>query len=129
MTFDEIETALGKHLEGMGSTPIAWPNRAFTPDGLYLEFRMAPNDVVDPVVSGGYEYEQGFALITIVSPRGEFTTESNALAQQIADRFTKALRLTESSGTVVINAPTSRASSFTEGTYWRQPMRVSYITE
>lgn len=130
MTFQELETAIGQHLEAMTDCPpIAWPNQNFTPSGLYLEFRLAPNEVLDPVISGGFEYEVGLVLITIVAPRGEFSTEANTLAEQIAQRFPKALRLPAGDGNVVINAPTSRATPFPDGTYWRQPLRVSYVTE
>lgn len=129
MTFNDIETAIGQHLADMGNTPIAWPNKAFTPDGIYIEFRISPNTIEDRTISGGREYEFGLALITVISPADEFTTESNALAEQIKNRFPKALRLAAGNGDVVINAPTSRAAGFPDGAYWRQPMRVSWITD
>ena len=130
-TFAEIETAIGQRLEGMANVPpIAWPNRAFTPgDAAYLEFRHAPNGSVDPVIAGGFAYQLGLVLITVIIPAGGFTTAANTIAQAIADRFPKALRLTAGSGKVVINAPTSLATPFQDGAYWRQPVRLSYITE
>lgn len=131
MTFSEIETAIGQHLSGMANVPpIAWPNRKFTPGTVpYLEFRHAPNGSFDPVIAGGYAYQIGLVLITVVIPANQFTTAANTLAQAIANRFPKALRLMASSGNVVINAPTSLATPFQDGAYWRQPVRISYITE
>lgn len=129
MTLDDIETAVGQYLEGMGETPIAWPNADFTPNGTYLEFRHAPTDTFDPVIAGGYEYDIGIFLITAVVQSGGFTGEANTLAQQVRDRFPKALRLAAGGGNVVITAPPSLGSPFQDGAYWRQPVRVQYITE
>ena len=130
MTVDEIETALGQRLETMtGVLPIAWPNRDFEPSGKYCEFRHSPGDVVDPVVSGGFDYREGIALITVAVPSGEYTALANVEAQKIADRFPKALRLPAGNGNVVISAPSSPRPGFQSGDYWRVPVRVSYITE
>jgi hypothetical protein len=130
MTFNEIETAIGQRLEGMTDCPpIAWPNKDFTPNGTYLEFRHAPNERRDDVISGGYPFQIGIALITVVTARDSFTTTANGLAQDIADRFPKALRLTAGSGNVVINAPANLGNGFVDGVYWRQPVSISYITE
>lgn len=130
MTFAEIENAIGEHLAGMAGAPaIAWPNASFTPAGTYLEFRHSPNGRFDPVIAGGYAYQIGLVLITVVVPAGGFATAANTLAQAVANRFPKALRLTAGAGKVVINAPSSVAAPFQDGAYWRQPVRVQYITE
>ncbi len=130
-TFAQIENAIGQHLAGMASAPaIAWPNADFTPGAdPYLEFRHSPNGSFDPVIAGGYAYQIGLALITVVSPAGGFATAANDIAQAVADRFPKALRLTAGTGKVVINAPSSIALGFQDGAYWRVPVRVGYITE
>lgn len=128
-TFDQIETALGQHLRGMGSTPIAWPNQDFTPTGTYIEFRHSPTERIDPVLAGGMPYQTGIALITVVAKAGGFATAANTLAQQIANRFPKALRLTAGSGRVIISAAPSFGTPFQDGAYWRQPVRVFYLTE
>ena len=131
MTFAEIETALGQRLSGMSGVPaIAWPNRSFTPgSATYLEFRHSPGERTDPVLAGGDPQQSGIVLITVVTPAGGFATAANTLAQQVADRFPKALRLTAGSGNVVISAPSSLATPFQDGSWWRQPVRVFYITE
>lgn len=130
MTFQEIENAVGQRLAGMTDCPpIAWPNKDFTPNGTYIEFRHAPGERVDPVISGGYEYQTGIFLLTAVTRAGGFNTAANALAQNIADRFPKALRLSAGDGSVVITAPSALGTPFQDGAYWRQPVRVFYITE
>ena len=131
MTLDEIETAIGQRLEGMTDCPpIAWPNRDFVPTGVpYIEFRHAPTEVRDEVIGGGYPYQIGLFLMTVVVPSGGFSVTANGFAQDIADRFPKALRMAVGGGNVVINAPPSFGSAFQDGAYWRTPVRVSYITE
>lgn len=130
MTLNDVETAIGQHLEAMTGAPtIAWPNKSFTPSGLYLEFRHAPNTIVDNTISGGFDYMQGIALVTVVSDANGFSTAANTLAQLVKDRFPKALRLPAGTGFVLINEPTSFGTPFQDGAYWRQPVRISYITE
>lgn len=130
MTFDQIEEAVGQHLAAMSQCPpIAWPNKTFTPSGTYIEFRHSPGDRTDPVLAGGMPYQTGIFLMTAVVKAGGFATAANALAQQIADRFPKALRLTAGGGKVLISAASSLGTPFQDGAYWRQPVRVFYQTE
>jgi hypothetical protein len=129
MTFNDIETAVGQRLQTMGSTPIAWPNKDFTPNGTYIEFRHSPGQIIDPVLGGGQPNQTGIFLMTVVVKAGGFNTAANTLAQQIADRFPKALRLTAGSGKVVISAASSLGPPFQDGAYWRQPVRIFYTTE
>ncbi len=130
MTFDEIETAVGQRLAAMTDVPdIAWPNRAFDPGEKYIEFRHSPTSRPDDVLTGGYEFQTGIFLLTAVTKAGEYSGEANGIAQDIADHFPKALRLTAGDGEVVITAPPSPATPFQDGAYWRQPVRVFYITE
>lgn len=129
MTFQEIETAVGQHLRGMGSTPIAWPNQDFTPSGTYIEFRHSPGERFDDTVDAVGAIQTGIFLLTVVVKSGGFNTAANTLAQQIADRFPKALRLAAGGGNVVITAPSALGTPFQDGAYWRQPVSVRYITE
>lgn len=130
MTFNEIETALGQHLGGMTDCPpIAWPNKVFTPNGLYLEFRHSPNERLDQTLGGKFPYQTGLVLVTVVTAKDQFTGEANTVAQSIADRFPKSLRLSAGAGKVLINEPTALAAPFQDGAYWRQPVRIAYITE
>lgn len=130
MTLDDIEVALGQYLAAMTGVPaIAWPNKDFDPDGQYIEFRHSPTERVDDTVSGGFPFQIGLALMTVVSPRGQFSSSSNATAQAIANRFPKGLRRTAGDGNLVINRATSFGTPFQDGAYWRQPVVVSYVTE
>lgn len=130
MTFDDIETAVGKHLALMQDCPsIAWPNKDYSGTTPYIEFRHAPTDRVDETVSGGYPRQIGLFLLTVVVERDKFTGPANAIAQDIADRFPKAQRIIAADGTVLINTPSSLGTGFQDGSFWRQPVRVSYITE
>lgn len=129
MNDNDIEQAFGQHLEAMGSTPIAWPNDDFKPNGTYIEFRHVPNERVDPVISGGFPYQTGIILLTVVVQSGKFATEANALASEIADHFPKALRLAAGSGSVVVMAPANPGTPFQDGAYFRKPVSVRYITE
>lgn len=130
MTFNEIETAVGQRLAGMANVPpIAWPNADFTPSGTYIEFRHSPGTRFDDTIDATNPSQTGIFLLTVVTRSGGFNTAANTLAQQIADRFPKALRMTAGSGKVLITAPSSLAPPFQDGAYWRQPVRVSYLTE
>jgi hypothetical protein len=132
---DAIETALGQHLVTMPNVPpIAWPNANYDPKSLsavpYLEFVHAPVGRVDEVISGGYERQIGLALITVVVERGKFTGQANMIAESVAKRFPKALRLSLlTGGDIVINAPSEIVQGFADGVYWRVPVRVNYVTE
>lgn len=131
MTFDQIMVALGQRLETMpGCPPIAWENADAPGVPPYLEFRMSPAEAVTPALDGsGHTINSGICLVTVVTERGKFATAANALAQSIAARFPKSLRLTAGSGNVVISRASSPASGFTDGTYWRVPVRIYYTTE
>jgi hypothetical protein len=130
MTLNDIETAVGQHLSAITDVPdIAWPNDDFTPSGPYIEFRHAPNDSIDDTISGGFEYQTGLFLLTVVTKKNDFTTDANTLASKVKAQFPYGLRLSAGDGTVLINRPTSPGTPFPDGAYWRQPLRISYITE
>lgn len=130
MDFKEIEQVIGQHLSGMAGVPdIAWPNKDYDGAVPYIEFRHVPVERVDPVISGGFAYMSGIVLLTVVVARDGFTSAAWDIVQDISDRFPKALRLAGSTGTVVINRPAVPGTGFVDGTYWRQPISVSYITE
>lgn len=127
---NDIETAVGQHLAGMANCPpIAWPNKDFTPSGTYIEFRHAPNDRIDNTIDGIGAYQMGLVLLTVVSAKDKYTTESNTLAGRIMDRFPKGLRLDAGPAAVLIYAPASPGTGFPDGAYWRQPITVPYVTE
>lgn len=126
-----IEKAVGQHLTGMPDCPpVAWPNKDFTPNGTYIEFRHAPNERIDNTIDAVGAYQTGLFLLTVVSEKNKFTTASNAIAKKVADRFAKATRLDAGEdGTVVISAPPSPGTGFPDSGYWRQPITIPYLTE
>ena len=131
MTLDQIETALGQRLEAMPACPpIAWPNKDAPGTVPYLEFRHAPNTRRMPGISGqGLPILDGILLVTVVAARDKFTGPANAIAQAVADRFPQALRLTAGAGRVVITDASEFGQGFTDGTHYRQPVRIRYTTE
>lgn len=130
MNYKEIEQVIGQHLANMVGVPaIAWPNKDYSGTVPYIEFRHVPVDRVDPVISGGYAYMTGIVLLTVVVSRDAFNSAAWDIAQAISARFPKALRLTGATGKVVINRPPTPGTGFVDGTYWRQPISISYITE
>lgn len=126
-----IEQAIGQHLAGMDDCPpIAWPNKDFTPGGTYIEFRHAPNDRNDNTIDAIGAYQIGLILLTVVSAKNQFTTNANAIAKAVMDRFPKGLRLDAGEdGAVLIYSPPSPGTGFPDGGYWRQPLTVPYLTE
>ena len=111
------------------AVPIAWPNKDYSGSAPYIEFRHVPTERVDPVISGGYAYERGIILLTVVVSRDQFNGDAWDVIQILSDLFPKALRLAGETGNVVINAPANPGTGFVDGTYWRQPISISYITE
>lgn len=131
MTFAQIENALGQRLATMAAVPpIAWPN-ADAPGAVpYLQVSHFPNTRTNPVLSGGgHNVLTGIFLVTVVAPRNAFTGPASTIAQAVADRFPKALHLTAGDGHVVITDPSEPVPGFTDGTYWRVPIRIRYTTE
>lgn len=125
-----IEKAIGQHLAGMTDCPpIAWPNKDFTPNGTYIEFRHAPNERIDNTIDAIGAYQRGLFLLTVVTAQDKFTTPANAIAKDIMARFPKGLRLDAGEdGTVLVYDPPSPGTGFPEGAYWRQPITIPYST-
>lgn len=129
MTLDDIES-YWPEFGGYGRLPAGCvANVDFTPSGTYIEFRHAPNGQIDDTISGGFAYQSGLVLLTVVSERGKFTGASNILAQKTLDQFPQAAAASGDTGTVLINKPANAGTPFVDGVYWRQPIVVSYITE
>lgn len=134
MNLDSIETALGQRLVTIPSVPpIAWPNRDYDPKlpnaVPYLEFVHAPVQRVDDTIDASDPRQEGLALVTVIVPRGQFTGQANALADAVAARFTTGLRLSmQGGGSVMITKPADVVQGFTDGIYWRVPVRIAYRT-
>lgn len=130
MTEQEIENAIGQHLEAMANCPpVAWPNQDFTPNGNYIEFRHVPGERFDDTIDAIGAIQTGIVLLTAVTASGGFASAANAIAAQIATRFPKGLRLAAGDATVLIQAPANPGTAFQDGAYFRKPVSVRYITE
>lgn len=131
---DAIETALGQRLAALPNVPpIAWPNANYDPKATgavpYVEFVHSPVQRLDDTIDASDERQEGLALMTVVIARGQFTGPANALADAIAAHFPNGLRLPLSTGDDVMMAkPTDVIQGFTDGIYWRVPVRVTYRT-
>jgi hypothetical protein len=131
---DAIETALGQRLVTIPSVPpIAWPNRDYDPKlpnaVPYLEFVHAPVQRVDDTIDASDPRQEGLALVTVIVPRGQFTSQANALADAVAARFSNGLRLALSTGgAVMMTKPADIVAGFADGVYWRVPVRIAYRT-
>jgi len=130
MTFDQIEQALGQHLADMTSAPaIAWPNKSFSGTPPYLEFRHSPATREDDTLDCIGTIQTGIVLVTAVMPRDYFSTDGNVLAQRVADRFPKGFRIASGTGVVLISAPSALGAPFVDGSLYRQPVIIRYLTE
>lgn len=133
MTFGDIETALGQRLDTLDpSYPIAWPNKDFDPKAAgnlpYIEFQHVPTLRSDESIDASLTVQTGIALMTVVTARDAFTGQANTIAQAVADLFSYGLRLSVTGGTVMIAKPADPVPGFTDGVYWRLPVRVNYRT-
>lgn len=129
-----IETAIGQHLAAMpGALPIAWPNADYDPRAVgaapYVEFVHAPVQRLDDTIDASEPRQEGLVLMTVVSARGNFTNAVNAIADAVAARFGTGLRLALSTGgEVMMTKPADIVQGFTDGVYWRAPVRLTYRT-
>lgn len=131
MNFVTIEQALGMQLVGMApSYPVAWPNKDYDPKGAlpYIEFRHVPASVTDDSIDASMHVQTGLALITVVVSRDGFSTDANDIAQAVADRFPMGTRIPAGDGSVMITKPPEPVAGFTDGIYYRLPVRVNYRT-
>jgi len=133
MTFAEIEQALGQRLATLSpARPIAWPNKNYDPKASgavpYIEFAHIPTIKTDDSIDGTLPVQTGIVLLTVVTARDTFANQANDIAQSIADLFPYGVRIETANGTVMISKPSDPVAGFTDGIYWRQPVRVTYRT-
>lgn len=131
MTLDEIETALGQHLEAMiDCPPIAWGNKDADHAMPYLRVLNQPVSRVDPTPDGSIpEDKTGILLVTVVTESDTFTTEANTLAEAIAQRFRAGTRIAAGTGNVLIDRAEPVAGFLDAANNWAMPVRMNYRTE
>lgn len=65
-------------------------------------------------------------MVTVVSELDAFATAGLTVAESIADRFPKALRLLITGATVLITKPSEIKQGYRDGPHWRTPVRIDY---
>ena len=131
MTFQEISDALAQHLLGITDCPpIAWQN-GDTPSGLpYLIAKHIPVSREDDTIDCTGPIQNGMFMVTVVTQRGDLGEAANTLAQQIADRFKKGVRITAGAGKLAFNFAAEPVEGFHDkAENWCVPVRARYITE
>lgn len=140
MTLNEIETALGQHLEGMTNCPpIAWGNKTPPWDmpgasgpkpKPHLRTLHQPVTRIDPTPDGSIpEDKTGIWLVTVVAESDMFTTEANTIAEAVAQRFRAGTRLDAGSGNVLIDRGEPVPGFHDDANNWVAPVRINYQTE
>lgn len=124
----DVSQALGEHLAGMTDCPpIAWENRDFTPERPYLVVQMVRVSRRSPDLNGsGGTYARGYMQVTVVSDVDVWANAAERLADAIAARFPKALRLTAAGGKVTITDAADVKQGFRDGPNWRLAVQVPY---
>jgi hypothetical protein len=123
-----ISNAIGQRLAAAPSIGvIVWENKDASPARPYLQFQLVRVNRRDATMGSTSPISRGFALITVVGEINKFSTEAAVIADKVADRFPKGLRLNVSGGgVVVIIDPPSVLQGFKDGPDWRLPVRVEY---
>ena len=131
MTLNEIETALGQHLEGMSNCPpIAWGSKSADHALPYLRTLHSPVTRIQPTVDCSVpEDKTGIWLVTVVAESDMFTTEANTIAEAVAQRFKAGTRLDAGSGKVLIDRAQPVDGFHDEANNWAVPVRINYKTE
>lgn len=124
----DISQTLGQHLANMTDCPtIVWENKDATPDRPYLVVQMVRVSRKSPGLNGGGEISKGFMQVTIVADVDKWAFPAERLAQDISDRFPKALRLPgPSGGKVTVTESADIKTGFRDGPDWRLPVQINY---
>lgn len=130
MNYGAITDALKARLVTVADTiPVSWPGLAFTPGAEYIEFGHFPTQRIDNTGTGGVTVQEGIVLLTVVVRAGIGEKRAEEIADIIRVGFPYPLRLTGVGGKVLVNRPPEPVPGFTDGAYYRLPVRVRYITE
>lgn len=123
-----IANALGQRLAAAPSLgTIVFENKDATPARPYLQFEVVRVNRRDETINGTSPISLGFVLVTIVSDVDKFATGATQIADSVAARFSKGLRLNVSGGgVIVIIQPPSVLQGFRDGPDWRVPVRIEY---
>lgn len=129
ISIDEIEIALGKHLDGMANKPaggIAWQNRDVNPARPFFAADHVPGPRTDPTLDGKGETVTGQFMVTVVIERNKFTKSANVLADKVMQRFQYMTLISLTTGGILVVKPPEVLPGFRDGPDWRLPVRIDY---
>lgn len=129
VSYTDISAAMATRLNGLaGSYAIQFENQNFTPPAgaPYLAESMNPTGVVPVALrSGGTDALEGFYQVLCYAPAGLNKGAAFAAADAVEGRFTRGLRLTHGSTTVVV-LRAERNAGFRSGDRFVVPVSIYY---
>lgn len=128
MNETDIANAITARLDTL-SHSIAWENRDADLTVPYIACQMVRVGKTDPALAGGAAVHQGYAIATVVTQKGAFTTEATNISAEVEALFTKGLRLSITGGTVVITKPAEALTGYQDQSDYRLPVRIDYRAE
>lgn len=127
MSNQKIAAALATRLNTL-SLPTQWENTPFTPTAgqVYVSEALLTGPTLSVGVANSSSNEfGGIYQVTVYAPLGGTKGAGLDVAQDVADAFTKGLKLTYGGLTVTI-LRTSQAPAFPSGDRWAIPVSVTY---
>ena len=127
MSNQAIAAALATQLNTL-DLPTQWENAPFTPTAgvVYVAEALLTGPTLSVGVGSTSSNEfGGIYQVTVYAPLGGTKGAGLAVAQDVADAFTKGLKLTYDGLTVII-LRTSLAPAFPSGDRWAIPVSVTY---
>lgn len=126
-TEQDIHAALMARVETITDTPILWPRKGDDqPSGEHIRAAHLPNDNERMFQDGADPTgRNGFIVLTLVSPLGEYEVVAKAKAQEIADVFPMDYEFSRGTfkATVYrVNIKPGRQ----EGQRWETPIWIDY---
>lgn len=124
--FNDMQAALDTHLDGMDSTPIAWPNVPYEGDGTeYLRPNFIPAETVQASLGDtGKDETNAIYQVDVFSERG---SGRSTLPDTIADHFKRGTVLTYN-GTNLRVRSVSVAPAILDGAYFIVPVSINVQT-
>lgn len=131
MNAADISKALGQHLMTLADIPtVVWENKD-KPDSVarpYLVTQMVRVSRRSLGLNGGGVVARGYMQVTIVGDLDQFANAAETLADSVAAHFPKALKLTENGGVVTISDAPNILPAMRDGSDWRVPVHIDYVT-
>lgn len=129
ISLEEIEIALGQHLDGMTGLPaggVAWQNHDANPQRPFLACDHVPGSRTDSTLDGTGETVTGQLMVYVVVESGGFTKTANSLADLVIARFQYRTLISLTIGGILIVKPPEVLPGYKDGPDWRLPVRIDY---